>query len=205
MSLKNDNLIELIGNIEGKTIEDILLIDNKEKLRKKIMEEKRRSHQMIKWVLACGCCLCMVLVGAYGMRKHDTVMSREQIANPLTEVSSVSKMKKYLGYDVPVIKGKSVSAYIVIGESKYATHARIIYKDESQFEMEKSKKDISGIYGGKVETKKVIKGVHVVIHTFEKTRYATFTHGDFSYAYETGMNDKRFTQDLTTIISEVVE
>jgi hypothetical protein len=96
-------------------------------------------------------------------------------------------MSKYLGYNVPIIKNKEVSSYIVIGEDKYAEHARIIYKDNSQFEMEKgTNKDVSGIYGGKLKQKETINNYEVSMYTMEDILYATWSDSNYSYSYSIG-------------------
>lgn len=105
-----------------------------------------------------------------------------QIANPITEVESIEEMKKYLGFDVPVLE-KNVEAYIVIGEDKYATHARIMYQDDTKFEMEKGNSDVSGIYGGIPEKEEIINNIKVQFYSFENTKYVIWSKNGYSYSY----------------------
>ena len=117
-------------------------------------------------------------------KTYESKEELEQIVNPLTEVNSVEEMKKYLGFDVPVIKDKKVKSYIVIGEDKKAEHARIIYSDGSSFEMEKEVgKDVSGIYGGKFNKKETINDAEVSIYTMEDIKYGIWSDDTYSYSY----------------------
>ena len=85
-------------------------------------------------------CIGVMLFGAmFVMHKDQDKEELLKIANPVTEVKSLNEMKKYLGYEVPLIGEKEVSKYIVIGKGKVANHGRIIYKDKSEFDMEKGK------------------------------------------------------------------
>lgn len=90
---------------------------------------------------------------------------------------------------------KNVKTYIVIGSGKYATHGRIIYNDDSAFEIEKSKEDVSGIYGGTLEKEKTIAGIPIKINTFWKYKICTWQYKDFSYSYSSSKNDTNFSKD----------
>lgn len=139
-----------------------------------------KINKLFKWTSICLGCLCLVLLFIINNRSKKLI----QIVNPLTEVKSLEEMKKYLGYDVPTIKDKKITSYIVIGEGKYATHARIVYEDESSFEMEKgTNKDVSGIYGGKLNKKETINNYKVSIYTMEDIIYATWSDSNYSYSY----------------------
>ncbi|MBR3325618.1 MAG: hypothetical protein IKG14_06235 [Clostridia bacterium] len=101
-----------------------------------------------------------------------------QLANPLTQVNSETEMEKTLGYDVPVLN-KEVNSYTLIANY----HARIVYKDTTQFEMEKGDNDVSGIYGGKLQNEETIKNVKIKFYTYEDINYANWTKDGFSYSY----------------------
>ena len=141
-----------------------------------------KINRLFKWTSICLGCLCLVLILLFIINNRSKKLI--QIVNPLTEVKSLEEMKKYLGYDVPTIKDKKITSYIVIGEGKYATHARIVYEDESSFEMEKgTNKDVSGIYGGKLNKKETINNYKVSIYTMEDIIYATWSDPNYSYSY----------------------
>ena len=116
-------------------------------------------------------------------KNKSQVKPLPEIANPLTEVKSSAVMAKYLGYEVPVIDDKEVDKYIVIGKNNYAEHARIIYKDGSEFNMEQGDLDVSGIYGGKIIKKESISGINITINSYENITYATWKYNDYSYSY----------------------
>ena len=84
---------------------------------------------------------------------------------------------------------EKVEKYIVIGEGKYATHARIIYEDQSEFDMEKGSDDVSGIYGASIIEEKEIKKIKVTFHKKDETRYITYTTDMYSYSYSKEGND----------------
>ena len=183
--LKKINLIDEISNVDSKFVEKALEIDSKEKLiveRKK--ERSLKFNNLFKWGSVCLGCLCVVIVGVLMINNNDNKEELMQLPNPLTEVKSISEMKKYLGFNVPVIKDKKISSYIVIGEEKNATHARIVYEDNSSFEMEKGKnKDVSGIYGGELLETRTINNIKVEIYTMENIIYATWSDNEYSYSY----------------------
>ena len=126
-----------------------------------------------------------ILVGGFLFltNKDNNKVNTLELANPLTEVSSASEMTDYLGFNVPIIKDKEVSKYIVIGKDHKANHARVIYKDKSEFDMEQGDLDVSGIYGSKLLKEESIGGVKVIINTYEDIIYAIWTYNDYSYSY----------------------
>lgn len=126
-----------------------------------------------------------ICVGTLNIKQNNFIGDSNelvQITNSITELNSVQEMKKYLGFDVPVLK-KDVEAYIVIGDGNYAEHARIMYKDGTRFEMEKGEKDVSGIYGGTLNETKEIENVEVQIYIYENIKYANWQKDGFSYSY----------------------
>ena len=160
-------------------------MDNKVTMNKSIMK---------RLIIIIVFCVCMMFAAIAmfigGSKQQDSTKKakRLEIPNPLTEVKSLSEMNKYLGYTIPVMN-KKVEKYIVIGEGKYATHARIIYEDQSEFDMEKGSDDVSGIYGASIIEEKEIKKVKVTFHKKDETRYVTYTTDMYSYSYSKEGND----------------
>lgn len=201
--MKKYKLIDELKFIKDETIEKILSIKTKEDLRSEKMKEKNsKKISGVIWISALATCLCLVLIVVF-TNNLSNKNNREQISNPLTEVNSVDEMKKYLGFDVPTITNKKVKLYIVIGDddSNYAYHGRIIYEDESELEIEKGNKDVSGIYGADKENEQLIYNVNVTILTTNETRYAIWTNNGYSYSYSSNIDDSNFINDLTSIIS----
>ena len=198
--MKKIKIVDELSNIDNKYIEKALLIDTKEKFRDEREKEKSmKFNNLFKWGSVCLGCLCLVLVGLFTFNNGNSKLM--QIANPLTELKSKEEMTKYLGYEVPTIENKKISNYIVIGEGKYAEHGRIIYKDNSSFEMEKgTNKDVSGIYGGKFVKKETINNNEVSIYTMENIIYATWSDAKYSYSYsiENG-TEKQLINDIKLI------
>ena len=111
-------------------------------------------------------------------------------------------MQKYLGFEVPIIVDKEVEKYVVIGKDKRATHARVIYKDKSEFNMEKGDSDVSGIYGGTKIKDESIGGVKVIINKYEDTIYALWIYDGFSFSYsKVNSNENELNIDINKIMS----
>lgn len=192
--MKVKNLLHALGYIDDKyLIEEYNPNENKiyhqEKnnvikgnfKRKEVITMDRRIIGIVAIAIIA---VVAIALGTFNKTNNSGSVTSEllQIPNPLTEVSSVEEMKKYLGFDVPVLD-KEVQNYIVIGEDKYATHARIIYKDETSFEMEKGDSDVSGIYGGTLEKEEKINNITVTFYNYENMNYANWTNNGFSYSY----------------------
>lgn len=203
--MKKVNMLDALNMIDDKIIENAIEVDSPEKLKEiKMKENAKKKTKIIKIMASCAACVCLILasvvtVNHFSADKSTTKIytdsstqsyeksnGLEKIANPITELKSASEMKKYLGFNVPVLKDKTVKSYIVIGESDYATQGRIIYSDDSDFEMSNGTGlDISGIYGGKLEKTVSINNTSVKIYSLDDTTYAIWSDKTFSYSYST--------------------
>lgn len=139
-----------------------------------------KKNGKIKWIIISLIIIALVLGIIFLFKKSSEKLMR--IENPITEVKGLNEMKKYLGFDVPSLN-KSVKKYYVIGDTDYAMHARIIYYDDTQFEMEKGITDVSGIFGGVLEKEEVIEGINVKYYSYEDTKYIIWSNNDYSYSY----------------------
>ena len=124
-----------------------------------------------------------------------------EIPNPLTEVASVAEMKSLLGYDIPVISGKTIGTCTVIEADGIPQHGRIIYSDGAEFDIEKGKADISGIYGGVLEKTADINGAEVAIYSFENVIYGIWSDDTCSYAY----SQQQGIGDIESAIGSIIE
>lgn len=194
--MKVKDLVRALGEIDDKYLmeeytsnineEHILQKSNnfkKEKFRRKVIVMDRKVLG-----IAAIAILAVVILGVSAINKNKgesvgPITELVQIANPITEVENVQEMKKYLGFDVPVLD-KEIETYIVIGDKNYATHARIIYKDETQFEMEKGNSDVSGIYGGELVKEETINNINVKFYSYENIKFANWSKNGFSYSYQ---------------------
>lgn len=156
----------------------------------KIPMNKNIMKRLIIIIILCICMMLAAIAMFIGGSKKTTTekAKRLEIPNPLTEVKTISEMNQYLGYTIPVMD-KKVEKYIVIGEGKYATHARIIYEDQSEFDMEKGKNDVSGIYGASIIEEKEINKIKVTFHKKDETRYITYSTDMYSYSYSKEKED----------------
>lgn len=139
----------------------------------------------------------------YAVIPKASVKSEEntEIPNPLTEVASVAEMKSLLGYDIPVISGKAIDTCTVIEADGIPQHGRIIYSDGAEFDIEKGKADVSGIYGGTLEKTVKINGTEVSIYSFENIRYGIWSDNDYSYSY----SEKQGSGDIEAAIGSIIE
>lgn len=148
-------------------------------------------------------CIGIMLGGILFVINEDGSKSKMlQIANPITEVENVDDMKDYLGYEVPVLETKEIAKYIVIGQNHYANHARIIYQDGSEFNMEAGQGDASGIYGGEKIKEASIGGVQVTINKYKGVYYATWMYGDYSFSYSKKTNN---VEELSLEVNELLK
>ncbi|MBQ8132022.1 MAG: hypothetical protein IJ193_05995 [Bacilli bacterium] len=146
---------------------------------------KKIVMRLVVIIIGCICMLVAAIamfIGGNKQSNNTKKPTRLEIPNPLTEVKTVSEMNQYLGFTIPVMD-KKVEKYIVIGEGKYATHARIIYEDQSEFDMEKGSNDVSGIYGGDKIEEKVYNNITVTFYKKDKTNYITYQTKEYSYSY----------------------
>ena len=207
--LKKYNLLDELNNINDKTIENIISIDNRQKLkeaRKMEREEKKMKRFNFVPVLAgamCAVAICGVVV-TNKIGTKEIINEREQIGSPILEVENKEEMKKYLGFEVPNVEEKEVETYIVVGFDDYADLARIIFKDESEFRMARvGYENISGIYGAKLEKTEKINGVDVEFYLYENMRFASWKTKEFEYSYTTNVDDANITEFVTKLVSIV--
>lgn len=189
-----NDLIRALGDIDEKYI-----VEKYEPIKKRAVQKnnirkvnfrKREVITMNKKVLGIAAIAVLAIVvtnvGIISQKKGNTdttLSSLVEISNPLTEVNSASEMKSYLGFDVPMLD-KEVDSYIVIGDGKYADHARVIYKDGTRLEMEKGTGDVSGIYRASKEKEETIANVKVTFYNYENIKYANWTKDGFTYSYQ---------------------
>lgn len=194
------NLLEAINLTEDRFIEETIDIDTPQKLKKVIAGEKNRYLK--KSLIVCAACFCIVVAGAIVMNFPQLRPENPQTGNPVTEVNSSEEMEKYLGYKVPVIEDKDVSSYTVIDDGQNAKHGRIVYSDDTEFDMEEGQTDVSGIYGGRTEKTENICGTDVDINRYEDTVYGVWSDETYSYAYSAPEDYESLEEDIETIINK---
>ena len=139
-----------------------------------------KKKNILKWIIMCLFVILLILGGIFLFKRWNDDLIH--IENPITEVKGLNEMKNYLGYDVPSLK-KSVKKYYVIGDTDFAMHARIVYYDDTQFDMERGITDVIGIFGGVFEKEEEIEGIMVKYYSYEDTKYIIWSNNDFSYSY----------------------
>jgi hypothetical protein len=142
----------------------------------------RKKGNVILTALSIVLCSLMVAgCGKSGAPKPDKV----QVVNPLMEVASLEEMEKYLDFSVPTLE-KDVEAYIVMVFDGYPEMARICYADGVIFNMKYGSGDISGIYGGTLESTEACGEVEVSYYVYEELHYALWETGGFTYSLSGG-------------------
>ena len=111
-------------------------------------------------------------------------------------------MERHLGYEVPVIEDKAVNTYTVIDDGQNAKHGRIVYSDNTEFDMEEGQTDVSGIYGGEKEKTENICGTDVDINRYEDIVYGVWSDETYSYAYSAPEDYDSLEEDIKTIINK---
>ncbi len=193
------NLLEALNLIDDRLIEEAIDIDTPQKLRMVIAGEKTRKLK--KAFLACAACLCLALIGTITFNYFPQEQTPDtQAGNPVVEVASSAEMEESLGYDVPVIEEKNVDSYIVIDDGQNPKHGRIVYSDDTEFDMEEGQTDPSGISGGSKEKTEIICETAVDIYSYEDTAYGTWSDDTFSYAYSAPESYENLEKDIETII-----
>ena len=140
---------------------------------------------MKRKIVLMALCLAFVLAGCGTEQTKAPNAGFVQVVNPLVTVESVGKMEEKLGYSVPVLD-KDVESYIVLVIDGVCESGRIRYADGSDFNIKKGSGDISGIYGGVLDTEENIHGVTVSFYVYEELRYAIWERDGFTYSLTGG-------------------
>ncbi len=131
-------------------------------------------------------CLVVIIAGGIMISRRNEISNNNQelvaIANPITKVQSIEELKKYFNVKIPVLD-KEVEEYCIIGYEGYANHCRIVYKDNTVFNLNLINEDASGIHGGTDIKEEKIKGVNVKFYRYDGINFATWTKDDINYSY----------------------
>lgn len=98
-------------------------------------ENRRSARKGFHWAVFAACaCLCIC---AAAMLQHFDGSPRTllRMESAVMEVSSAAEMKDYLGFSVPVLESKNVSAYFLYTSGEYAEKGCVIYDDGSSFQI----------------------------------------------------------------------
>ena len=143
-------------------------------------------------------CLAFALVGCGTEQTEAPDAGFVQVVNPLVTVESVEEMEEKLGYSVPVLD-KDVESYIVLVIDGVCESGRIRYADGSDFNIKEGSGDISGIYGGVLETEENVHGVAVSFYVYEELRYAIWEKDGFTYSLTGGA---ALSADVAALLSQ---
>ncbi len=153
---------------------------------------------MKRKIILMALCLAFALVGCGTEQNEAPDAGFVQVVNPLVSVESVGEMEEKLGYSVPVLE-KDVESYIVLVIDGDCESGRIRYADGSDFNIKKGSGDISGIYGGVLETEENIHGVTVSFYVYEELRYAIWERDGFAYSLTGGA---ALSADVAALLSQ---
>lgn len=186
--MKKEDFAEVLGDI------------NENYVKEAETAKKAKKPVWLKWG-AMAACLCLVVCGGIMLNRSPAESPNPdpvQIANPIMEVSSVDEMEQYLDFDVPLLE-KEAETYIVLIVDGYPEVGRIRYTDGSLFSIKYGSGDISGIYGGKLETVAEVDSIEVTYYTFDSIRYAIWESNGFTYSL-TGTGNLE--EDVEMVISQ---
>ena len=119
-----------------------------------------------------------------------------QVVNPIVEVSSVEEMEEMLDFSIPLLD-KDVERYVVLVYDGGPQMGRVYYADGSLFSIKYGQEDVSGIYGGTLDSSETVSGVQVDFYHYESSRYARWEKDGFSCSL-TG--DKSLSDDVAQLI-----
>ncbi len=109
------------------------------------------------------------------------------MANPIVNTESLEELETYLDFTLPQLD-KEVREYsFIVDEDSYPRLGQIDYTDGSEFRMAYGSEDVSGIYGGNLESSETISDVDVCFYHYADgeydIHYATWEEGGFSFSY----------------------
>lgn len=198
--MKKYKMLEEINKIDDEMLSKTLSIDTSLKLKEEIKREKIRNRKNVfKYFSLLATCSCLFIIGVFMFINKKDNNEIVQIPSPITEVTSISDMKLYLGYDVPLLKNKNVKSYLVIDEGDNKKLGRIIYDDESVFSISEVDDNVSGIYGATFEKESTINDILVKYYTMENIKYASWQYRNKYYAFSTNHNN-----DLEKNVKELI-
>lgn len=197
-----NKLIDAIGSIDDKAVENALAIDSAEKLKVAVLLEKRSLRlRYMRGISALAACLCLMIFGGAVLRNALYHEKPVKAVSPITEVSSADEMKKYLGFDFPVLTEKSPDKYLIYSFNGEAQKGCVRYGDGSELSAAHGTGDISGIFGAKLTGSKTTDGISVYYYSMDNYNYAIWKHNGFSYCYIAAEDET----DLCSTIGEIIE
>ena len=132
-------------------------------------------------------CSLAISVGCENKNKKKEPQKETNTINPLTEVNTKEELEKLVGFEVPVIEEKEIISYIAIGQENQKEHARVLYQDGSEFDMQKGKiknqEEVSGIYAAEEKETTKVNKTKVNIYEYEETTFGIWTDKQYSYCY----------------------
>ena len=164
------------------------------------MKRNKLRPAIWKWS-AAAVCLCLA-AGAIFLPKltRDSEVPQPkpaQVVNPMVTVSSREEMEQMLDFAVPVLE-KPVEKYIVLVFDGIPTMGRLYYEDGAVFSVQYGSGDISGIYGGTLQSTGAAEGVAVSYYQYETTRYALWERDGFTYSLTGG---DRLEQEVAALLA----
>jgi predicted secreted protein len=118
--------------------------------------------------------------------------------NPITELKDETEFETKIGIK-PILLNKDIAVYQLINTDKNPI-GEIRYSDESTYRVSKTSSDISGVYGGKKESKENIESITVEYYTMEDINYAIWKNGEYSYAYITKNTNDNYKEEVTSLV-----
>lgn len=193
---------EAVSQIDGELIEKAIDTDSAQKLREAVRAEKRRAKlKLIRAIAAAAACLCICVCSAILFFSKDNRQTQPlRVTSPITEVSSVEEMRRYLGFPVVSLPEKTVSAYLIYASDGLAQIGEIVYSDGSEYRVSRGSGDISGIFGAAADGSFICENVTVSCYSMSDTRYAIWESNGFAHSYKTASADADFSSTVGRLV-----
>ena len=156
---------------------------------------KNPLHRTVSLLLCLGLCTA-ALPGCSSGSSSEPDPKPVQVVNPMVKVSSVEEMEEMLDFSIPTLS-RDVETYLVLVYDGYPQMGRITYTDGSLFSIKYGQEDVSGIYGGTLDSTQTLNGVQVDFYHYEDTHYARWEKDGFSHCL-TGKNT--LAEDVAALI-----
>ena len=207
--MKNIKLLEILGMLNDEIIQKAIETNDAKKLKElKILEKKRKKSTLVKYISAFASCLMIVIMGTIMINNSgiDKNIIKEnengvQIANPMSEVSSIKELENYMQISLEKYQIKKVESMIKFNDEKMI---QIYYEDNTSIRISKEQNaDNSGISGAEIEHIEIINNIEVKINKLEdevsKRIFATWSDGKYSYTYYSNE-----TENITEVLRKIM-
>ena len=190
--MKKINLLDILGSLDNKMINEAIEIDNSVKLKE--LKKREKCTKIFKFATIFACSIVVFTIGLALI--NNSAESNVLITNPMTQVNDISDLESYINLDLKKYKIKEIKEMF-----KFESEAliQIKYVDESTLRISKGSKDNSGIMGATLDNTLEINDKNVNIYKLDNTVYAMWQNDNYSFSYVFSDID-----DISLVLSKLV-